>query len=97
MLIVAEGVETALSAAQTIGEGTFAVLGTGGLRGIVLPEIYRRRSILIAADNDANGTGQKAAQEAARRLVERDGFIDVRIAIPPQVGSDFNDRLRRSK
>jgi putative DNA primase/helicase len=95
VLIVAEGVETALSAAQATGEGAYALLGTGGLKSVELPEVYRGRRIAIAADNDASGTGWIAAQEAAQRLLER-GFVDVRLALPPDPGSDYNDLLRRS-
>jgi len=91
---VGEGVESVLSAIQVLGEGGYALLGTSGLRNIVLPEVYRYRRVIIAADNDASGAGQKAACEAARRLVEGQGFLDVRIVAPPKAGSDFNDRLR---
>ena len=48
---------------------------------------------MICADNDANGTGQRAANAAAERfLVEG----RVRIALPPVPGVDFNDLLRGS-
>lgn len=93
VLIVGEGIETTLSVMQALGEGGFALLGTNGLKTIRLPEVYRDRRVIIAADNDANGIGQKAAREAARRLFE-DGFLDVRIATPSRSGQDFNDVLR---
>jgi phage/plasmid primase-like uncharacterized protein len=94
VLVVGEGVESVLSAIQVLGEGGYALLGTSGLKGIILPEVYRDRRVIIAADNDTSGAGQKAACEAARRLVEEQNFLDVRIVIPPRAGSDFNDRLR---
>lgn len=94
VLVVGEGVESALSAIQAVGEGGYALLGTAGLKSIVLPEVYRDRRVIVAADNDTSGAGQKAAGEAARRLVEDQGFLDVRIVTPPQAGCDFNDRLR---
>lgn len=94
VLVVGEGVESVLSAIQALGEGGYALLGTSGLRTIDLPEIWRARRVIIAADNDESGAGLKAAHEAARRLVEQQGFLDVRIALPPDAGTDFNDRLR---
>ena len=93
MLIVGEGVETTLSSMQALGEGGYATLGTSGLRSIWLPEVYRDRRVMIAADNDASGTGQSAAREAARRLIDH-GFLDVSIAAPDRPGQDFNDVLR---
>jgi putative DNA primase/helicase len=95
VLILAEGVETALSAAQATGEGVYALLGTGGLRTVEVPHVYRDRRIVIAADNDPSGAGWAAAQVAAQRLQER-GFLDVRLAFPPAPGSDYNDLLRRT-
>jgi phage/plasmid primase-like uncharacterized protein len=89
-----EGVESVLSVLQAAGEGGYALLGTSGLKSNVLPDVYRTRRIVIAADNDASGAGQRAALEAARRLVEQQKFLDVRIATPPRTGTDFNDRLR---
>ncbi|MBN9487877.1 MAG: toprim domain-containing protein [Alphaproteobacteria bacterium] len=94
VLMVGEGVESVLSVLQAVGEGGYALLGTSGLKSIVLPEVYAARRIIIAADNDASGAGQRAALEAARRLVEQQKFLDVRIATPPRTGTDFNDRLR---
>jgi putative DNA primase/helicase len=93
VLIVGEGTETTLSVMQTLGEGGFALLGTSGFKNIRLPEVYRDRRIIIAADNDTNGKGPGAALEAARRLKAM-GFLDVRIATPPQSGQDFNDLLQ---
>lgn len=94
VLIIGEGIESTLSAMQVAGEGGYALLGSSGLKNIRLPEVYRQRRVIIAADNDANGTGQRAACEAARRLVQEQGFVDVRLVMPPKVGEDFNDRLR---
>jgi hypothetical protein len=94
VLLVGEGVESVLSAMQALGEGGYALLGTGGLRSIVLPEVYRDRRVIVVADNDRSGAGQKAAHAAATRLTGEQGFLDVRIALPRRAGMDFNDRLR---
>jgi hypothetical protein len=46
---------------------------------------------VIAADNDADGLGQKAALVAARRWAGE--MRRVRIDLPPIPGSDWNDVL----
>lgn len=47
-------------------------------------------SVWIAADNDASGTGQRAAETLARRL---DGAgIEPVILLPRKVGTDLNDK-----
>ena len=47
--------------------------------------------VLIAADNDASGAGQRAARETAERFL-REGRR-VRIATPEMPDTDFNDLL----
>jgi putative DNA primase/helicase len=51
------------------------------------------RKLTIAGDNDANGTGQKAAHRLALRY--RD--IETKIMIPPTVGADWLDILREAE
>jgi phage/plasmid primase-like uncharacterized protein len=48
------------------------------------------RRVIVLADHDANGAGQRAARTAAQRWI-REGR-KVRIALPPAKG-DFNDML----
>ena len=50
--------------------------------------------VLICADNDPNGTGQRASQSAAERFLAEGRRV--RIALPPTSGLDFNDLLRGS-
>jgi putative DNA primase/helicase len=90
-IVVGEGVETTLSA-MTLLERTWGVaaLGALGLKRLDLPDAAER--VCIAADNDADGAGQEAAQYALERW-EEDGR-DVRVVIPNKPGSDFNDVLR---
>jgi putative DNA primase/helicase len=87
-LALAEGIETALSVQQATGIPTWAALGTANLPHIELSAIVRE--IIICADADRNGVGERAAEAAAR------GFLRhgrrVRVARPP-VGADFNDLL----
>ena len=85
-LVLAEGVETALSILQATGKPAWATLGTSGLKAVRLPP--QVKTVIIAADSDQ--PGEKAAQEAARQL-SAEGRV-VRIARPP-LGLDFNDVL----
>ena len=88
-LLVAEGVETAASAAVLLGCPAWAAIACGNLRAsMVLPPIVRR--ITIAADPDP--PGQRAAAGAAARWRE-EGRI-VRIAMPDTPGQDFADILQ---
>jgi phage/plasmid primase-like uncharacterized protein len=89
-LVIAEGIETALSVMQATGTAAWAALSATGLRLIELPTMVR--TVTIAADHDHNREGMKAAEAlAARLLVER---RHVTIARPPRAGLDFNDVLR---
>ena len=49
------------------------------------------RDVIIAADNDASGAGQRAALIAQKRW-QSEGR-SVRILLPPNIGEDFNDVL----
>ncbi|MGH7091422.1 MAG: DUF7146 domain-containing protein [Stellaceae bacterium] len=93
-LIVAEGVESALAAILTpglmLGCPAWAALSAGGIQALVLPD--EAWDIVIAADHDANGTGERAARKAALRWV-REGRR-VRLVIPDRIGVDPNDLLR---
>ena len=83
-LVLAEGIETALSILQATGKPVWACLSTSGLKTVILPPEVR--TVIIAADGDE--PGEKAAEEAASRFY-REGRT-VRIAKPP-AGLDFND------
>jgi phage/plasmid primase-like uncharacterized protein len=85
-LMIAEGLETALSAMQATGLATWAALSTSGLRALELPADVR--NVVVLADGDE--AGEAAAQEAARRWNNQGRRV--RIARPPR-GLDFNDVL----
>jgi putative DNA primase/helicase len=86
-LIIAEGVETALAYAQLAGiETAIAALSATNLPRITPPPAD---AYVIAADNDKPGV--RGARALALKLV-RDGRR-VRIAMPPRVGTDWNDVL----
>jgi putative DNA primase/helicase len=85
-LLVAEGIENALSAMQATGQAAWAALSTSGLRTLELP--VEARDVVVLADGDE--PGEAAAHDAARRW--KRGGRRVRIARPPR-GLDFNDVL----
>jgi putative DNA primase/helicase len=89
-LIVAEGIESALSASELAGWPAWAALSAGGIERLALPA--EARDIIIAVDRDPTGTGEAAARAAAHRWVV-DGRR-VRLVIPDRVGADANDLLR---
>lgn len=88
-LILAEGIETALSCFCATNIPTWSCLSTSGMMDVVVPPLEITQEIIICADGD--GAGQKAADKLAERL-HKPGYI-VRIAPSPQ-GQDFNDILR---
>jgi putative DNA primase/helicase len=85
-IMIAEGIETALSAMQATGQTAWAALSTSGLRTLDLPDDVRE--VIVLADGDE--PGEAAARDCALRW-KREGRR-VRIARPPQ-GMDFNDML----
>jgi putative DNA primase/helicase len=87
---IAEGIESALSAMKLFRTPTWSVLSTYGIETFEpLAEIER---LIVFADNDANGAGQKAAYALAVRL---SGRIVVEVKFPKEPGADWNDALRR--
>ena len=90
-LVVGEGLETTLSAMLILGCGRgVAALGAAGMKRLDLPETAER--VCIAADNDDDGAGQKAAAEAKARWLNQGRTV--RIATPNTPGTDFNDILK---
>jgi putative DNA primase/helicase len=85
-LMIAEGIENALSAMQSTAQAAWAALSTSGLRTLELPADVR--DVVVLADGDQ--PGEEAARDCAWRW-KREGRR-VRIARPPQ-GMDFNDML----
>jgi putative DNA primase/helicase len=86
-LMIAEGIETALSAMQATGCSAWAALSTAGMRSVDLPPVVRE--VIVLADGDE--AGETAAKAAALRW-RREGRR-VRIARPP-AAVDFNDVLK---
>ena len=88
-LAVAEGVETAMSVAAACSMPAWAALSAGGVENLILPA--EATHILICCDHDANGVGQRATHDAAKRWLAEGRRV--RVAMPPELGADFNDVL----
>lgn len=95
-LIVAEGIETALSVRALIYRRggrlypCWAAVSANAMEKIAIPEHIKR--VIIAADNDASFTGQKAAYVLANRLTVHDKR-KVQVNVAKRVDTDFNDEL----
>jgi putative DNA primase/helicase len=88
-LVIAEGIETALAAAELLKLPAWAAISAGNLGDSLAlpPEV---REVVIAADHDPPGLAA-AARAAARWKAEG---RRVQIAKPEKPGTDFNDVLR---
>jgi putative DNA primase/helicase len=85
---IAEGIETALSAAMLFNVPTWSVLSTYGVETFEPPSAVER--LIIFGDHDLNGAGQKAAYALAARL---SGHIALEVKIPDKPGTDWNDLI----
>jgi len=92
---IAEGIETALSAALLFRMPVWACTSAVMLK-LWEPPLTARR-IVVFGDNDVNYTGQAAAYDLANRLhvdAARHGMNrHVEVRIPETPGHDFNDVL----
>jgi putative DNA primase/helicase len=67
----------------------WAALSAGGIRALMLPP--EATHIIICADHDASGVGQRAADDAAARWLAEGRRV--RVALPPEPDTDFADML----
>jgi putative DNA primase/helicase len=88
-LLIGEGLETCLAAMQACSLPAWAALSTSGMVALVLPASVL--TVIILADNDENGAGERAARAAAERWLAEGRRVC--IAMPPEPGCDFNDLL----
>jgi len=86
-LVVAEGIETAMTVLQETEHPVWAALSKGGIENLILPADVAE--VIIAADHDKPGLA--AANKAARKWTAEGRRV--RIAKPPIEGWDFNDQL----
>lgn len=90
VLGVAEGIETAISAAKLFDVPVWACLTAARLETWEPPEGVG--NVIIFADNDSSFTGLRAAAILAHRIADR---VSVEIKQPPHTGDDWNDQLQR--
>lgn len=91
ILGVAEGVETALAAAQLYDIPVWSLLDAGKMEKFVEPSGVEE--LVIFADNDKNFQGHASAYTLAHRAMMRK--TQARVEIPPVIGEDWNDPLMR--
>jgi hypothetical protein len=90
VLVVGEGLETMLSLMGLYPDyAIWAVLSASNFESLILPELPLASTIIIAADND--DAGLKAARSTAKKWSLQGRTV--KIAYPPEKGSDFNDVL----
>jgi phage/plasmid primase-like uncharacterized protein len=99
-LVVAEGLESALSAWETAAEaekgssddlGAISALSAGGMAGLEWPA--PTTALIIAPDRDTSGRGEEAARALARRA-DASGLV-VGFLYPPDGCGDWNDAARQ--
>lgn len=88
-LILAEGIETALSLWQATGQETWTCLGISNIGSAPVPE---GMAVIVARDGDPAGSKADGQIKRAIEKLRRRGFT-VMVATPPE-GQDFNDILR---
>lgn len=85
-LLICEGWATGATLHEETKHVVFVAFSAGNLSPVALQvrAHYPDNNIVICGDNDLSGVGQDAANDAAL-------LIDGTVAIPPDVGTDFND------
>ena len=91
-LAVAEGVETALAVRVLTGLPAWSAVSAHGLETVALPPGLAE--LVIGADNDPNGVGERAAHRLAQRA-QREGVPVVKVSLPRLAGDDGLDVLNR--
>lgn len=86
---IAEGIETALSAAILFQVPVWAALSAGALMKWQPPP--EAKCILIFGDSDESIAGQVSAYGLAHRLKTEGYHVDVRL--PAEIGTDWNDHM----
>jgi putative DNA primase/helicase len=94
VLGVAEGIETAISAAQLFKCPTWALINANNLEKWLPPKGVEH--VMIFGDNDLTFTGQAASYSLAKRIVAA-GECQVSVLIPPNPGWDWNDVYQRGE
>jgi hypothetical protein len=88
-LLVGEGIETTLAGIAATGLPGWAALSTSGLVALIMPPIVR--SVIVLADHDISGAGERAAQTAAARWLAEGRRVQIYMS--PRVGEDAADLI----
>ncbi|MCK9622022.1 MAG: toprim domain-containing protein [Methylobacter sp.] len=90
-IIICEGYATGASIHEHYGCTVVVAFNAGNLPAVAksIAEIYRGNEIIIAADNDESGVGERKAKEACLA-------IGCSYIMPDVVGMDFNDIISMS-
>ena len=88
-IVIAEGIETALSGQEICGIPGVAAVSDAGMKAFDPPDHVK--SVFILADNDVSYAGQAAAFALAKRLKHKG--LEVAVQVPHIPGSDYNDVL----
>lgn len=92
--IIGEGIESTLSAARiSNGLSAVAALNANNMK-VITP--HPCSEVFIAADNDASGTGEAAANTLAQRLTQAGRVVRIMLPTRPENREnwDLNDELR---
>jgi phage/plasmid primase-like uncharacterized protein len=90
-LVVGEGIESSISAGLLASAPAWAALSAGNMARVPVPDTVQE--VIIAADNDTGGQGQRAAWEAANAFLTLGKRV--KVLMPDLAGDDCNDILRR--
>lgn len=93
VLGVAEGIETSLAASKLFGVPCWAAINTTMMEGWVAPD--GTKEVIVFGDNDQKFGGHAAAYTLAHRLAVKG--LRVRVEIPDEAGSDWNDSVMADK
>ncbi|SDF15502.1 DUF7146 domain-containing protein [Thalassobaculum litoreum] len=85
-LLLAEGIEDALSLVEMTGHPTWAVLGTSGFYNVILPDAVE--TVILAPDGDP--AGEKVVSRAAERFAAEGRQV---LHLRPPADMDWNDCL----
>lgn len=78
-----------MAATTATATSAWAALSTSGMATLALPSIVR--TVIILADHDVNGAGERAARTSAGRWLAEGRRVQ--IALPPEPGTDIADLL----
>ena len=88
-VVVCEGFATGASIHEATGLRVYVVFSAGNLPALIADiaeiEAVNGAQIVIAADNDLSGTGQREAERAAEAIG------GAQVLMPSEVGADWND------